>query len=291
VASSLFVNQLFDKLALELEKNDREPLDRWIDATLISGEASFRSRLVVLAVTALTTSHQDRHGASPEVSSYLALRAHELAERLERRQAHANAGAAASRDDVVAALLATLEARDPGTAEHARAVGEWCRRIARAMELSGDQQDFAALCGTLHDVGKIKTSNEIIMKAGPLSDDQWTEMHAHARIGAELLEQVPSLCEVAPVVRAHHERVDGRGYPDRLCADAIPLAARIVAVADAFHAMSAPHNYREAFSPRQAVEALVEERGAQFDAAVVDALVGLVQPLAPAIDGDLKRAS
>jgi putative nucleotidyltransferase with HDIG domain len=277
VASSVFINQFFDQLTLELETHDREPLDRWIDAALISGEASFYSRLVVVANTALAASYQDRHDASPEISSYLALRGHELASRIERNAQPAGTfGDVAPREAAVSALLATLDARDPGTAEHSRVVGALCGRIARELALSSEQQAFAELCGTLHDVGKVKTPREIILKPGPLSDDQWTEMHAHARIGGELLEQIPCLRDVAPIVRAHHERVDGRGYPDQLAGDAIPLAARIVAVADAFHTMAAPHNYREAFSLRQALETLVKERGSQFDARVVDALAAVL---------------
>ena len=275
VGSSVFTNHFFDQLVLELQTNHREPLDRWIDAAPISGEASFHSRLVVLACAALAGSYQDRHGASPEIGSYLAIRGHEVARRIERREARARAG---RDDEVVGALLATLDARDPGTAEHARAVGEWCRRIAGALGLSADQQDFAERCGTLHDVGKVKTPREIITKPGPLSDEQWTEMHTHARVGAELLERIPSLRDVAPIVRAHHERVDGRGYPDQLHGDQIPLAARIVAVADAFHAMSAQHNYREALSLRQAAEMLAKERGTQFDADVVNALLEILRP-------------
>ena len=280
VASSVFTNQFFDQLVLELQTTDREPLARWIDAAPISGEASFHSRLVVLACSALAGSYQDRHGASPEIGSYLAIRGHEVARRIDRREARAGADfeGLAARDEVVAALLATLDARDPGTAEHSHAVGQWCRRIAGALGLSADQQDFAELCGTLHDIGKVKTPREIIMKPGPLSDDQWTEMHAHARIGADLLERIPSLRRVAPIVRAHHERVDGRGYPDQLQGDQIPLVARIVAVADAFHAMSAQHNYREALSPREAAEMLAKERGTQFDAGVVNALLEILRP-------------
>lgn len=278
VISSVFSNEFFDQLTLELEMADREPLDRWIDAALISGEASFYSRVIVLACAALATSYQERHGASPEIGSYLALRGHEIARRIERleRASGCGAGDLVSSGEVAAALLATLDARDSGTAEHSRAVGQWCRRIARALGLSSEQQEFVELCGTLHDVGKIKTPREIIAKPGPLSDLQWTEMHAHARVGAELLAQIPSLADVAPIVRAHHERVDGRGYPDRLKGNEIPFAARIVAVADAFGDMSAQHNYREALSLRQAVESLAESRGTQFDPLVVDALLRIL---------------
>jgi len=271
IAESVFLNEFLDQLTAELVSCDREPLDLWIDAAPPSGEASFHFRRVVLVCANLASSYAERHGADAEISAFLAMRGHEIAKRLDQEIAES-----AGRDEIVAALLETLRARDPYTAEHSQAVGAWCRRIAAALGLTAAQQKFAETCGLLHDVGKVSTPSEIIFKAGPLSDAEWPDMHAHARVGCALLEQIPRLRDFAPIVRAHHERVDGKGYPDRLAGEAIPIAARIVAVADAFHAMSGGRHYREALSPREAVSALIAGRGTQFDAAVVDALAELV---------------
>jgi putative nucleotidyltransferase with HDIG domain len=271
IAASVFVNKFLDRLTVELVTADRGPLDQWIDAASSSGEASFHFRWVVLACAMLAASYVEENGADADVIAFLTMRGHEIGKRLERGPLEP-----AGRDEIVAALIATLGARDPYTAEHSLAVGAWCRRIASALRLSSDQQKFAETCGVLHDVGKVSTPTEIIMKAGPLTEAEWPDMHAHARVGATLLEQIPSLREFAPIVRAHHERVDGKGYPDRLSGDQIPLAARIVSVADAFHAMAGGHHYREALSPREAVGALIAGRGTQFDAGVVDALAELV---------------
>lgn len=271
IAASVFLNQFVDQLTVELTTSDREPLDRWICAVLPSGEAPFHIRRVVLVCAAIAASYVEEYGADDEVSGFLAMRSHEIARRLDH-----DFPESAARDEIIAALVATLRARDPYTADHSLAVGAWCRRIASTLGLTLDQQKFAEICGVLHDVGKVSTPSEIIMKPGPLTDAEWPDMHAHARVGAALLEQIPLLREFAPIVRAHHERADGKGYPDRLAGDQIPLAARIVSVADAFHAMAGGRHYREALSPREAVGALISGRGTQFDAAVVDALAELV---------------
>lgn len=295
---------------------DAEPLDAWIDALSVpdTGEASFRPRLVLVMCAMIAAFYARSVGSDPDIPAFLTIRSHEIARRLEGRafEREPSEGRAASngarrdrsipstvapkttdrdsvrrlqpaadsepttRDEVLAALLATLEARDPGTADHSRAVGAWCRRIAGALHLSTEQQAFAELCGTLHDVGKVKTAEEIIRKPGPLNDLEWFDMHAHARVGARLLEQIPCLKDVAPIVRAHHERIDGRGYPDRLSGEEIPLVARIVAVADAFHSMTTGSNYREALSIGEGFDALVAGRGTQFDPVVVDAFVMLL---------------
>jgi len=282
IASSVFTNTFLDKLTLEIDTGDRDSLEAWSDAASDAGAASECPRLVVLTCAALSASFAGEYGLSEEVFSYLAARGNELAQRFEKTEAARKHGVQVDpsrlvdKEEVVASLLVTLEARDPETAEHAKAVGAWCGRIARAMGMAAEQQEFAALCGTLHDVGKVSTPREIINKPGPLSEDEWVDMHAHARVGAKLLERIPSLRDVAPIVRSHHERWDGKGYPDRLQGDQIPLMARIVAVADAFHAMASRHNYREALPLSRAVDALVAGRGTQWDPAVIDVVLRLV---------------
>jgi HD-GYP domain-containing protein (c-di-GMP phosphodiesterase class II) len=144
--------------------------------------------------------------------------------------------------------------------------------------MSSEVQAFAALCGTLHDVGKIATPGDVLLKPGPLDGEEWAAMRAHSRIGAKMLERIASLQELAPVVRAHHERMDGLGYPDGLAGEAIPIVARIVAVADSFHAMISKRPYRAPLSVPAAIDELCACSGTQFDPAVVRAMLDVVQP-------------
>jgi putative nucleotidyltransferase with HDIG domain len=290
IASSVFTNTFLDQLTLEIDTDDRESLDAWSDAASDAGAASERPRLIILACAALSASYAREHELCGEVFPYLAMRGSELAQRMEKATAarkhgvHVDPSKLVHKEEIVTSLLVTLEARDPETAEHSRAVGAWCRRIASAMGMAAEQQEFAELCGTLHDVGKVSTPREIIAKPGPLNEDEWADMHAHSRVGAKLLERIPSLKDVAPIVRSHHERFDGKGYPDRLCGAEIPVMARIVAVADAFHAMASRHSYREALSLSRAVEVLAAGRGTQWDPTVVDVVLNLIHRKAHAND-------
>jgi len=144
--------------------------------------------------------------------------------------------------------------------------------------LPSERQRIAVLAGILHDVGKLATPSEILLKPGPLDPGEWETMREHSRIGAQMLERIPSLRELAPIVRAHHERIDGRGYPDGEMDARIPRLARIVAVADAFHAMISRRPYRAAMSLVAALDELRAGAGTQWDSAIVDAMLEIVQP-------------
>ncbi|HEY8296955.1 MAG TPA: HD-GYP domain-containing protein [Candidatus Baltobacteraceae bacterium] len=173
------------------------------------------------------------------------------------------------------ALLAVLGERDSATCCHSKATGEWARRLATSMGLPEDATAFIELCGVLHDIGKISTPDEILFKRTTLSEPEWDVMREHAAAGQRVLDRIPSLRKCSMVVRAHHERWDGAGYPDRLAAKAIPFEARIVAVADAFHAMISDRPYRKAMSPRLALETLRAGAGSQWDPEIVDVMLGL----------------
>jgi putative nucleotidyltransferase with HDIG domain len=173
------------------------------------------------------------------------------------------------------ALLAMLAERDFGTCCHSKATAEWARRLAVAMACDAETVDFIALCALLHDIGKISTPDHILLKPSPLSESEWDVMRDHAAAGARILNQIPSLHRCAIVVRAHHERYDGAGYPDGLFGSSIPFQARVVAVADAFHAMISERPYREPISPRQALSILADGRGTQWDSDVVEAMMGM----------------
>lgn len=127
----------------------------------------------------------------------------------------------------------------------------------------------------LHDIGKLGIDDSVLMKPGRLTSDEYALIQHHTIIGAELLRAVPSLAAVAPIVRAHHERLDGNGYPDRLVGDAIPLEARIVAVCDAYDAISNTRHYRQGMGHDRAIAILHEHSGTQWDTRIVETVANV----------------
>jgi putative nucleotidyltransferase with HDIG domain len=174
---------------------------------------------------------------------------------------------------IIDGVLAMLKARDEATCAHSQATGAWCRRLCEAMGLSAATTDTIVKAAVLHDIGKIATPDEILFKAGPLDATEWAIMQRHAQFGADILAELPALAPYAHIVRSHHERWDGKGYPQGLKGEQIPFEARVVAVADAFHAMISNRPYRAAIAQREAIEILREGRGTQWDAEVVDAMI------------------
>src|SRR5207247_8468603 len=142
------------------------------------------------------------------------------------------------------ALVATLDARDRYTAGHSAAVAIYSRDIARRMGLSLHQQGLVHLCGLVHDIGKIGLPPGLLEKPGPLSLEERRVMETHSEIGERILAKVDDYAEISSIVRHHHERVDGNGYPDGLNSDEIPLLSRIIAVADEYNAMTSNRRYR-----------------------------------------------
>jgi HD-GYP domain-containing protein (c-di-GMP phosphodiesterase class II) len=143
--------------------------------------------------------------------------------------------------------------------------------------MSLEEAQVVALAGQLHDIGKVAIPDAILQKPGPLTEEEWEQMRKHSIVGAEVISCIPSLRPLAPVIRAHHERWNGQGYPDRLQSEQIPLAARLIAVVDAYAVMITNRPYQLA---RPQAEALVELQrcaGSQFDPQVVEALIDLLQ--------------
>jgi putative nucleotidyltransferase with HDIG domain len=167
------------------------------------------------------------------------------------------------------ALIATLDARDRYTAGHSAAVSIYARDIAARMGLSDHEQRLAHLCGLVHDIGKIGLSAGLLEKPGPLTLDERRQMETHSIIGERILKNVEDYAEIATIVRHHHERWDGHGYPDGLAGDEIPLLSRIIAVADAYNAMTSDRPYREAMPSRVARLRLAQAVESQFDTDVV----------------------
>lgn len=179
----------------------------------------------------------------------------------------------------LAAILSVLErlrAHDEATYRHARSVGLWCHKLALEVGATAEEAEFIERAGALHDVGKMRTPLAILNKAGPLTPDEWQFMRDHARQGAEICTETAPLERFAPAVRAHHERIDGEGYPSRLAGADIPVEAQIIAVADSFHAMISMRGYAPAKTPRAAFAELERGCGTQFSAPIVAAFFRLV---------------
>lgn len=178
-------------------------------------------------------------------------------------------------------LLAALEEQQPHLLNHSADVSELCRRVGVGLGLSTTALDQLGHAAELHDVGKLAIPQAILDKRGALTPDEWELMRQHTLIGERILRRVPALAPVAAIVRSTHERFDGSGYPDGLCAEAIPLEARIVSVCDAYAAMLADRSYRPALSRQAAQEELRRNSGTQFDPAVVDAFLATLGEGAP----------
>jgi len=175
-----------------------------------------------------------------------------------------------------AALIATLDARDRYTAGHSAAVAIYSRDIAERMGLPVEIQDHAYLCGLVHDIGKIGLPPGLLEKPGALTLEERRQMQEHSAIGERILGHVDEYSEISTVVRFHHERIDGQGYPDGLSENAIPLVSRIIAVADAYNAMTSDRPYRDAMPSRVARLRLAQAVDSQFDTAVVAAFEAIL---------------
>lgn len=183
----------------------------------------------------------------------------------------ANARLVSANVSFATALVATLDARDRYTAGHSAAVAIYASDIATRMDLSGHERDLVHLCGLVHDIGKIGLPAGLLEKPGSLTLEERRQMEQHSTIGERILRNVDDYSEIAAIVRHHHERVDGNGYPDGLVSDEIPLLARIIAVADAYNAMTSDRPYRDAMPSRVARLRLAQAVESQFDTAIVAA--------------------
>jgi two-component system, cell cycle response regulator len=184
--------------------------------------------------------------------------------------ANKHAGRVSASRQTADALLRALAERDPNLGASTEAV-ELAVATARRLGLAPDEIERVRHATELRDVGKVAVPDAILGKPGPLREEEWAFVRRHPVIGERILSGAPALERVAPLVRASHERWDGAGYPDRLAGEAIPLGARIVAVADAFAAMTADRPYRSARTPAEALVELRDCAGSQFDARVVEA--------------------
>ena len=179
-------------------------------------------------------------------------------------------------DGVALALTAAIEARDLETGEHCRQLGFMGERVAMLMGLPELARTTIRIGGYLHDIGKIAIADRILLKPGKLTDEEYGEMQRHAEIGGDIVSTHTAMADIAAIVRHHHERFDGRGYPDQFERDAIPLGARIISVADALSAQTTDRPYRKAVPLDQAWAEIERHSGSQFDPEIVELFSTLI---------------
>lgn len=180
-------------------------------------------------------------------------------------------------DPLVHQFVASLERKDPVTRDHVVRSAELAMAVGERLGVGPADLHVLGLGALLHDVGKLTLPDEILNKPDRLTPVEFEVVKGHAATGAALVGNSPVLSAIAPIVRGHHERLDGQGYPDGLAGEEIPLAARIVSVCDAFDAMAQTRQYRQGMGADKAISILREHAGSQWDERVVDALVGVVE--------------
>ncbi len=182
--------------------------------------------------------------------------------------------------EIATSLAGAIDAKDPYTKGHSTSVSKFSEALARAINLPEKEVDRITLGALLHDVGKIGIPEVVLKKEGPLSDEEWQIMKQHPVIGVDkVLQPNPSLRDLIPIVRHHHERIDGKGYPDNLTGENIPLAAKIVAIADTYHALISDRPYRKGMNIEKAISILEEGAGSQWDADLVRTFIQIAPSL------------
>jgi putative two-component system response regulator len=187
-------------------------------------------------------------------------------------------------ESVITTLGLTIEARDPYTAGHCERLAHYAVSLGRALGADAAMLKSLWLGGFLHDLGKIAVPDSILLKNGPLETDERSVIQTHPVVGADLVREMRTLDEVRPIIRHHHERFDGSGYPDGLKGEAIPLGARIMAVVDVYDALCTERPYKPALSHREAIDILRQEAEAgAWDPYVVETFVDLFHDLEPGL--------
>ncbi len=182
--------------------------------------------------------------------------------------------------EIASTLAGAIDAKDPYTKDHSTSVSRFSEALARAINLPEEEVERIKLGALLHDVGKIGIPETILKKEGPLSDDEWKIMKQHPTIGAEkVLMPNPALRDLIPIVKYHHERIDGKGYPECLKNGDIPLAAKIVAIADTYHALISDRPYRRGMKIEKAISIMEEGAGSQWDADLVRTFISIAPSL------------
>ncbi len=240
-------------------------------------------RIPVMMLTALQDMEDKVRGFDAGADEFLSkpVEKMELMVRVKAllRTKHLNEDLESARD-VIYTLALAIEANDPYTRGHSERVSSYACELARRLDLSEDQVETIRDAGILHDVGKIGISEAILQKPGPLTEEELVSVQDHPAIGEKICKPLRSANTLLTVIRHHQERYDGNGYPDGLKGKEIPVEARVIAVADAYDAMTSPRPYRPPMSQRQVLDVLRREAGGQWDPDMVTEFIRLVREAA-----------
>ncbi len=184
-----------------------------------------------------------------------------------------------TRNNAILSILHTLTDKFQEERLHSKRVGQYCRLIGEKLGMRPDEVNELEFAGRLHDIGKISVPDSILKKPGPLSENEWALMIRHTVNGYQILRAADQFSNLAEYAMSHHERIDGKGYPNQLKGENIPLFARIIAVADAFEAMVSPRSYKDAKHEHEALEELKRHAGTQFDTKIVNLFIDDVYPM------------
>ena len=241
----------------------RNGVNRLLPIVLISALDDISNRVAALDAGAddFLTRPLERNEVVARVRSLLRLKS--IRDRLEDAR------------QVIFALARAAEAKDLFTLEHTERVADSASELARRLKLAPDVVDQVRVGALIHDVGKLAIPDQVLNKPGPLTKKEFELIQTHPLVGAEIVSALAGQRHLVAIVRNHHERYDGRGYPDGLAGEEIPLAARIVAVCDAYDAMVNQRPYRKAMSHENAIEELQTGRDRQWDGALVDAFIAI----------------
>jgi diguanylate cyclase (GGDEF)-like protein len=185
------------------------------------------------------------------------------------------------------ALINIINARDRYTSGHVERVVMYSKALSKKLNLDAKNQKFLSLAAYMHDIGKVNLSEQVLNKSTPLNDEEWKSVQDHSEIGANILHEVSLLADIAPLVLSHHERYDGKGYPQHLVGEEIPFLSRVLAVIDSFDAMTFDRPYKAAMNWKQAIVELRANKGTQFDPEIVELFIAVVEEsLKPHVESD-----
>ncbi|HEY9085201.1 MAG TPA: HD domain-containing phosphohydrolase [Candidatus Tyrphobacter sp.] len=281
VFARAFADCFIDRITTSLSEDSWESLASWVASTYRDHDDSAPARAVFaaapLAVSDVLRAMGDQMPQYRTDFTNAARHIAALADIVRTRSGDQALDALEEMDVLLASLVDDLRVVDAAAADRSHASSAWSSRLAERLELPKHEAITVTRAALIHDIGKTATPRSILEAPRALTDDEWSIVREHVFAGESMLRNTPALREFAPIVRSHHERYDGLGYPDGLDRNRIPVGARIVAIADAFTAMIGHHSYRAPLTPAQALEELNRCKGSQFDPRLVDAMADVVK--------------